>query len=109
MKAQRKRLLLLLGPTVLFGIALLFVLACEPTLPLRIENRTATALTIYIQEQKTTYIEPDKIVKVKGIPGTLTHCLIEAKNERGELIYSRKFSIDELHDANWKVVISSPK
>jgi len=89
----------------LIGVIFLVPLACEPPLPLQIENRTDMALTIYVQEHEAGNVEPNKNVKIEGIPGTLTHYLIEAKNSKGEIIYSRKFSTSELHDADWKVVI----
>ena len=50
-------------------------------------------------------MEPYKNIKIKGIPGTLTYYLIEARNIEEEIIYSRKFSTSELHDADWKLII----
>ena len=85
----------------------LFSLACEPDLPLQVENRTYMALDIYVQEHKAGSLEPNSSAKIKGIPGTLSYYLIEAKNVEGKVVYSRKFSANELHDADWKVVITT--
>lgn len=35
--------------------------------------------------------------------------LIEAKTKSGDIIYSKKFSWQELHDMNWKIVIPPSK
>ncbi len=106
MKQQQSSGILLLTIVFLIVVPLLMGGACgERNLPLQVENRTDIALTIYVQEHEAGSVEPYQSVKVKGIPGTLTHYLIEAKNDEGEVIYSRKFSTSELHDADWKVVI----
>lgn len=105
MKHLLKIVALSIGLMLLIGFSFFASLACEPTLPLEIENQTDTALTIYVQGNEKLSVEPKKSVEVEGIPGTLTHYLIEAKNSEGKVIYSRRFSTSELHDADWKVVI----
>ena len=106
MKHRLKIFIFSLAPILLTGILLIVGCSCgEMPLPLQIENQTDMSLTIYVQEHKAGGVEPHESVKIKGIPGTLTHYLIEAKNNEGEVIHSRKFSVSELHDADWKVVI----
>ena len=92
----------------LIVVICLVTLTCgELTLPLQIENRTGMVVTIYVQEHAAGSVEPYKSIKIKGIPGTLTHYLIEAKNNEEEVIYSKKFKTSELHDADWKAVTPS--
>jgi hypothetical protein len=88
------------------GTVVILVEGCgERNLPLKIENRTDMTLTIYVQEQEAGTVKPNSSVNIKGIPGTLTNYLIEAKKNTGEVIYSNKFSASELQDAGWKVII----
>jgi hypothetical protein len=106
MKRITKIFTLLFTLMFLAVATLLLVGSCgERNLPLRIENRTDITLTIYVQEHEAGTVEPNRIVSIEGIPGTLTHYLIEAKNGKGEVIYSKKFSASELHDEKWKVII----
>ena len=101
------KILPLLSVLIFAGIMLIFIGACgERNLPLKIENRTDVTLTIYVQEHEVGNIKPNSSENIKDIPGTLTYYLIEAKNGKGEVIYSKKFSVSELHDADWKVVIT---
>ena len=111
MKRRRNKGIILLTSVFLIVVLLLMVSACDPAFPLQIENQTDMALTIYVQEHEVGNVEPNKSVKIESvIPGTLSYCLVEAKNNTGEVIYSRKFSLPELHDADWQVVIPpSPK
>jgi hypothetical protein len=76
----------------------------ELAIPLQIENRTDKVITLYVQGVKIRNIEPNSSIKVKNV-GMTDYYLIEAKNSTGEIIYSRRFSLPELHDADWKVVI----
>jgi hypothetical protein len=76
----------------------------ERAVPLQIENRTDIILTIYVQDIKVGEVEPKNSIKVKNL-GMNDSYFIEAKYSTGEVIYSRKFSLTELHDADWKVVI----
>jgi hypothetical protein len=97
----------LLSALILMGIMLILVGACgERNLPLKVDNRTDMTLTIFVQEHEVGTVKPNSIVSIKGIPGTLTYYLIEAKNSKGELVYSKMFSVSELHDANWNVTLT---
>ena len=97
--------LLSLGIVFLSSVVLLVGGACsEPAVPLQIENRTDTVLTIYVQGVYDGEVEPNSSIKVKYL-GATGYYLIEAKNSEGEIVYSRQFSFTELNDADWKVVI----
>ena len=106
MKHRHNNRALFLTLVFLTAVLLLLGQACDPAFPLQIENQTDMALSIYVQEHEVGNVEPTKSAKLEGvIPGTLSYCLVEAKNSKGEVIYSRKFSLPELNDADWKVVI----
>jgi hypothetical protein len=89
----------------LAAVMLLVGVACDRAVPLQIENKTDTVLNIYLESVYAGKIEPNKTIKIRDIAATFSYLLIEAKNSKGEVIYSRKFSFIELHDADWKVVI----
>ena len=105
MKSRRNINILLLPMVFLIAILLLLGQACgEPAVPLQIENRADIVLTIYVQGVKVGEVEPNNSIKVKNL-GATGYYLIEAKNSKGEVIYTREFDFNELNDADWKVVI----
>ncbi len=106
MSSQNNYRLLGLTLLLLFFLAL-FVSACDPAVPLQIENQTDMVLTAYVEGKKIGDVEPNTSIKVKDLSATFSYILIEAKNSEGEVIYSRKFSFHELNAADWKVVIMS--
>ena len=97
--------ILLLTLVFLIGVLLPMGTACEPDLPLEIENRTDMALTIYLKDNKVGTVEPNSSAKIKGITGTLSEWHIKAKNSQGEVIFSRIFTFAELYESDYKVVI----
>jgi hypothetical protein len=105
MKRRRNKGFLLLTLIFLIGVLLLVSEACEPELPLQIENRTDMTLTIYVEGVNDGQVEPNNSIEVKNLAAIFSYLLIEAKNSEGETVCSREFSITELHDADWKVVI----
>jgi len=107
MKHTSKYYILLILAFSILGLSLL-TSACEPELPLKINNQTDASLIIYVQSQGAGKVESDKTTRITGIPMTLSHYLIEAKTSNGAKIYSRNFSTAELHDLNWVVTITSP-
>jgi len=102
---QLRGVLLWLSLTFLIGVLLPAGEACDREVPLQIENRTDTVLTIYTQGVYDGQVEPNKSIKVKNISATFGYLLIEAKNTKGEVVYSRKLAYYQLVDADWKVVI----
>ena len=103
MKNLRNSGILLLILVLVIGAT--FFTACEPNLPLEIENQTDTALTIYLKDNEVGTVGPNSIQKIKGIPGTLSEWQIVAKNSQGEVIFSRNFTAAELYELDNKVVI----
>jgi len=104
---QRKGVVLRLVLVLMLVSILAAFVSCwgELSVPLQIENRTDMVLTIYVQGVNDGQVEPNENIKIKSVPGTLSYYLIEAKNSKEETVYSRNFSITELNDADWKVVI----
>jgi hypothetical protein len=96
---------------LLFTLALLIVVmlpmgtACEPYLPLEIENQTDMALTIYLKDIEVGNVGPKSTEKIKRIPGTLGEWQIVAKNSQGEVVFSKIFTATELHELDYKVAI----
>ena len=60
---------------------------------------------LYIEGKIIGDIEPNNSIKVKDLSATFGYLLIEAKNTKREVVYSRKFSFTELNYTDWKVVI----
>jgi hypothetical protein len=105
MKNSSKNTIVLLILLILLGTLSFLYMACEPPLPLKVENRTDMVLTVYVEKQKIGDVKPNNSIKVKNLAMTKTYYLIEAKNSKGESGFSKKFSWYELRDADWRVVI----
>ena len=74
------------------------MVACEPGLPLTIENRTSQALTIYVNGFQEFDVAPGRTVKKHTVPMIYGTYVIEARNAQGETIYSREFLLKELQE-----------
>jgi len=48
-------------------------------------------------------VEPGKVLESKGRSGAFLTYLIEARDSKGNTIYSKEFTAEELMKANWKV------
>ena len=105
MKRRGSKCILLLALAFLVILLLLVGQACDPAVPLQIENRTDMVLTIFVEGVNDGQVEPNKSIKIKDVGAISSYLLIEARNSEGEVIFSKKFSIPELNDADWKVVI----
>ncbi|MFC2021808.1 hypothetical protein ACFLTR_01145 [Chloroflexota bacterium] len=100
---------------LLFPLSLMLVLvmlslivsACwaDPMAPLCIHNQTNQTLSIFIHEILEGEVAPGAKLKVEGMPDIYWDYPIEAKNPQGEVVFSRVFKWEELHDMKWKVVI----
>ena len=112
MSNRRRRIVKWSILSLLIVILLLVGLLCgviflvgDRSVPLQIENRTDTALTIYIEGHKAGDVELNKTIKIKDVPSTLSCYMIEAKNSEGVTVYSREFDYGQLVLLDWKVVI----
>lgn len=81
-------------------------LACE-AIPIRVINQTDQALTIFILGRKIGDVNPGEELKNKNVSASFRDYLIEAKNTQGEVVFSKKYTFDELsRDLDYKVIIS---
>ena len=84
---------------LVFLVGTPLLMACEPDLPLEIENQTDMVLTLYLKDNEIGNVGPNSSSKIKEIPGTLSEWQIVAKNSQGEVIFSRVFTFDELYES----------
>jgi hypothetical protein len=92
-------------------VTALGVLSCDPAAPLRVENQSDQTLSIFVKHETGTYrignVAPGTEIENEN-PLILRFSVfpIEAINERGDVVYSRVFALEELRDyMDWKVVI----
>ena len=104
MKRRGSKGILLFISIVFIGVLLVIVVACDPAYDLKIENQTDMVLTVYFQENRQGNVEPHQTFTVRA-GGVASRFLIEAKNTKGEPVFSKEFGFNELNDADWKVVI----
>ena len=104
MKYRRKRIALCLCLIFLIGVVFWMTLACEPALPLEVTNKTDQSLTIHVNNTHEFEVAPGKVIKKHTVPMIYSYYSIEARNTTGEVVYFKKFSWDELHDTDFKIV-----
>ena len=95
----------------------LLCIACEPEAPFEIKNETKLTLKIYIACSATEHVRlenerelkgevnPGEILKPRNIIQAFNSYLIIAKDAQGSEVYSKEYSIDELNNRQWKVII----
>ena len=110
---NRKRLLVILVVMLLIGAMLPVLTACDPGFDVKVVNGTDQVLTIYRAlgsnpPVRQGSIKPGESLKILGLWIISNSYTIIAKNEQGETVYSREFDYDELRDAKFEVVITSP-
>ncbi|MFC1934235.1 hypothetical protein ACFLXX_03690 [Chloroflexota bacterium] len=88
-------------------LTLLSVTACEPPVPLEVENQTDQTVTIYVQGGRYFSVSPNSTFKGKTALMIYSKYFIEGLNEDGEIIYSKTFDFNELSNLKWKIVIRS--
>jgi hypothetical protein len=108
MKRGRSNSALLFTLVLLIVVMLPMGAACEPDVPLEIDNQTDMTLTIYLKDNEKGTVGPKSTEKIKGITGTLGEWQIVAKNSQGEVVFSKIFTPTELHELDYKVVIPPP-
>ena len=78
----------------------------------QVDNRTDQSLVIFIDNLRRASVQPREVIKFgtlailpKNIYPIDKKFLVEAKTENEEVVYSKNFSWQELHDMNWEIVI----
>ena len=106
---NRKTLLAILSTILL----LVTLMGCDPPVLLHVENQSDSNITIFINESASGTVQAmeQKTFSVVEIPyhpdayWAPEDYLIEAKTSRGEVLYSKRFTWQELHDMEWTIVI----
>lgn len=86
-------------------ILLLVVISCEPALTIKVDNHTDQRLIIYLDGHSIFNVEPTDTGQHR-IQASSGYYIIEAKNFEGKIFYSKRYTWDELRDANYKILIS---
>jgi hypothetical protein len=90
-------------------------MGCEPNVKLTIQNNTNTTLNIfvdlnYIHAVSTNlgYVEPGQFNRRQFLfPWEGTRFIyVQAKNAKGDVIYFRKYSLDEVSALRYKITIT---
>jgi hypothetical protein len=108
MKSQHNSILLIILTAMLLAALLPVAAGCEQLLVLEFENRTDQVLTIYVGGQRIDDVKPGETIKRETVPLVVERCLIEARNDKGEVVYFKVFTTSEISKAKYKIVIPPP-
>ncbi len=92
----------------LLFVSFTFAVACEPrllsdpVLIIEVENNSDQTLTIYNNFVQRGEVAPGQTAKIHV---AAVGVYLEARNSKGELVYSKSFTSLELHKAQYKIVI----
>ena len=110
------RLAQLMVLVLILATLLVAAVSCEPSPPFQVKNKTDQTLYIFFAVSYLDYVEADaeRVLEGEVKPGEVLspttlpfpRYLIEARDEKGNVVYSREFSCEELESINWKATIS---
>lgn len=84
-------------------------MACEPLIPIRVQNNSTLYLKIYIRSDFIGEVKPNDEIRNNVILSNKYHkYLIIANSLDGAVFYSREFTYEELKAIDYLVIISSP-
>jgi hypothetical protein len=106
MKCQQNGTLLIILMAMLLVVLLLVAIGCEYMLVLEFENRTDQVLTIYVDGHRIDDVKPGETIKRETVPAVSADYLIEARDAKGEVVYSKVFTNLDLSKVKDKIVIS---
>lgn len=90
---------------ILISLVLITALAgCEPIITIKIENQTDQTLTVYINDRFFVVSEAGKPTENETVLWSSRE-KFTAKNDKGEIVFSKEFTPLELHDMHFTVVI----
>ena len=106
----RNKFFMLISLTLVLIMLSLAVSACVTNFyTLSVHNHTDQTLTIYLGHYPRGYVinigDIEAGAEIRYETLFFDKYSIEAKNARGEVVYSDNFTWDELRDIDWKVVI----
>ena len=106
-----KGLLLIISLLLVLLTVLPLAVACEPSAPLRVQNRTDLTLSISVNHTTGNYYMGDvtsgeEIKNSHPLIGRFGAFPIEARDAQGNLVYSNEYTLRQLEEElHWKVVI----
>jgi len=89
---------------ILIPILLFVATSCEPAEPIEIRNQTNESLIVFINSNKIGTVEPQAMWQNKLYWGN-SKFIIEAKNLKGEIVYSKTFTREQMYAINWAITI----
>ena len=93
---QRNSMVCLILIFMLLSVLLTASLACGLLAPVKIENKTSEVLTVYIDEYRIGDVRPNDEIKNNMVTYGHDCYLIEVYDTRGNVVYSHKFSEEEI-------------
>ena len=93
---QRNSMVCLILIFMLLSVLLTASLACGLLAPVKIENKTSEVLTVYIDEYRIGDVRPNDEIKNNMVTYGHDWYLIEVYDTRGNVVYSHKFSEEEI-------------
>ncbi|MFC1592974.1 hypothetical protein ACFL4C_03065, partial [Candidatus Omnitrophota bacterium] len=98
--------ILLLGVACLVWMFLVFRLwVIKDTAPIRIKNETDKILKVYLRGTLIGKMQPGSKTENKKVLSIHDAYLIEAKDDSGNIFYSKEFNLDALDTLDWMVTI----
>ena len=91
--------------SLIFILLLVMVPACRMLAPIQIENKTSKVITVYIDEYQIGDVKPNDKIQNNLVTAGHDWYLIEAYDTQRNVVYSHKFSEQEIKETNWKIVI----
>lgn len=104
-RRSASRLITAAIPLFLAVVALLSM-GCDPSHGITYENRTGGPLTILKNGRFNLSLSAMETRTLETIE--FDEAEVEAKNEAGQVIYSKTFTWEELKAAGWRIVITEP-
>ena len=104
--AQEKSNYLILTISFLLLFFTLFSFsACERIAPIKVQNNTEETLSIFINGERIGDVASGEEIKNKLI-WTNVRFVIEARNNEGNTLYKKEYTIEDMEKIDWKVIIS---
>ena len=115
MENQQRRVVLWLGLIMMLTLILVASVACwgSPLMDLIIENQTTQVLTVYVDDHEVGDVGLGGQITWADAPGNMSRYIIEAKNTKGETVFSEtftfetkdKYHLQQIKDGVYKAVI----
>jgi hypothetical protein len=99
-------LFIIMGVTVLMNMILMLRLsAVKDTAPIRLRNMTNKTLKVYIRGIFAGEVLPDSQIENKKVLSVYDSYPIEAKDESGNVVFSKELDLNALEESDWEIEI----